>query len=168
MAILALVACTDPPKQAFVVDGYVDFATHPRGSVIGLWEIPGSPPRYYKLGDGVTLNSVFTLGFDYDPPPEALGADGIGVAYVIMLPELTTVPDGPLNPAALGELGVSSDTAVIYKQANAAGPAWSASFPTRFSCAQCIRNPNGVDTYELIACAGVLVETVGSPLCNWF
>jgi len=170
MAFLAtLGACGNPPKEAFVVDGFVDVAANPSASVVGLWEIAGSPAKYYKLGDGVRLNARFTLGFDTDPPPEALNPDGIGVALVVMLPELTTVPDGPVNPAALGILGSSSETAVIYKTGDATGPAWSDSLPLRFSCAQCVRDPGtNLDTYELIACASVLVEGPGSPPCDWY
>ncbi|MBA3502071.1 MAG: hypothetical protein H0T65_17035, partial [Deltaproteobacteria bacterium] len=111
IAILLVTACSDPPKQAFVVDGFVDEVTSSGGSVIGVWEIAGTPPKYYKLGDGVRLNAQFTLGFDTDPPPAALNADGVGVAYAVMLPELTTVPDGPVNLQAIGVLGISSDTA---------------------------------------------------------
>lgn len=169
IAILLLAACTDPPREAFVVDGYVDVATNPNASVIGVWEIPGSPPRYYKQGDGVRLNAQFTLGFDTDPPPEALGPDGIGVAFVVMLPELTTIPDGPVSSlSSLPALGISSDTAIIYKTADATGPAWTTSLPLRFSCGACKRGANGVDTYEITPCASVLIEGPASPLCNWF
>ena len=163
-----LAACSDAPSQAFVVDGFVDVTTNPNASVIGLWEIAGDPPRYYKLGDGVRLDARFTLGFDTDPPPEALNPDGIGVAYVVMLPELTTVPDGFVSKNAIGALGVSGDTAILYKTGTATGPPWSTPLPLRFSCGQCIRDPNGLDRYELISCASVLVETIASPLCNWF
>jgi hypothetical protein len=168
-AISCLVAagCTDAPRQAFVVDGFVDVATDPHASVIGLWEIPGTPPKYYKLGDGVRLNARFTLGFDVDPPPEALGPDGIGVALVAMLPELTTVPDGFVNQASLVILGVSSDTAIIYRTATSTGPAWTSSFNARFSCGGCVRT-TAPHSYELIGCASVLVEPRGSELCTWF
>ncbi len=170
IAILLLAAaCSEPPKEAFVVDGFVDVSANPTASVIGVWELAGSPTRYYKQGDGVRLNARFTLGFDTDPPPEALNPDGVGVALVVMLPELTTIPDGPINPATLGILGISSDTAVIYKAGDASGPAWSASFGPRFSCAQCVRNQGtGLDTYELIACASVLVEGPAAPPCDWY
>jgi len=166
--LLAVAACSDPPKEAFVVDGFVDVATSPNAWVIGLWELRGSPARYYKQGDGLRLNARFTLGFDTDPPPEALNSDGIGVAMVAMLPELTTVPDGFVDSATLGILGLSANTAIIYKEFDATGPAWTQSFGPRFSCAQCVRNPNGLDTYELIACASVIVEGPADPLCNWF
>jgi hypothetical protein len=169
IAIIALVACSDPPKQAFVVDGYVNVVTDPHASVIGLWQIPGSPAKYYKLGDGVRLSGRFTLGFDTDPPPEALGPDGIGVAYVAMLPELTTVPDGFVNMAAIGIIGISGETAIIYKQATATGPAWSTELIARFSCAQCVRNQGTKkDEFTLVPCAYVVVEGPASPTCAWF
>jgi hypothetical protein len=168
LAISLVAACSDPPKQAFVVDGVVDVATANEASVVGIWEIAGSTPRYYKLGDGIRVGPRFTLGFDVDPPAEALNADGIGIAIVVMLPEFTTVPDGPVDLARLGTLGRSGETGIIYKTGTATGPAWSTSLPLRFSCAQCVRNANGLDRYELIACASVLVEGPAAPLCDWF
>lgn len=165
--LLLAAACSDPPKEAFVVDGYVTEPLHTQASVIGVWQLPGTPARYYKLGDGVRLSSQFTLGFDTDPPPEALGPDGIGVALVVMLPELTTVPDGPVNLAALAILGGSAETAVLYKAGDATGPAWSASLPPRFSCGHCVRDTNP-DGFELIACANVYVENANAPFCDWF
>ncbi len=166
--LAALAGCNGGPQEAFVVDGFVDVAPNPRAAVIGLFELPTTPPTYYKLGDGVRLDRNFTLGFDTDPPRDALGPDGVGVAYVVMLPELTTVPDGPVDPATLGILGISSDTAVIYKLADATAPAWASPFAPRFSCAQCQRSSNGLDSFTLAACASVLVEGPASPTCNWF
>ena len=168
IAIVLYAACADPPREAFVVDGFVFDVTSSRGSVIGLWQLAGSPAKYYKFGDGVRLNSGFTLGFDTEPPAEALN-DGLGVAYVVMLPELTTVPDGPVNPAAIGILGVSGDTGVVYKTAEATGPPWAASFPPRFSCAGCVRN-QGVskDDFTLIACASVSVKGPLAETCAWY
>ena len=170
-AILLLVACGNPPKEAFVVNGHVNNPSDPHASVIGLWQIPG-PSRsvtYYKLGDGVRLNTEFTLGFDHAPPPEPLGADGIGVAVVAMLPELTTVPDGPVSPTTIGILGISGETAVVYKSANATGPAWSSEFALRFSCAQCVRNQGTrLDDFTLTPCAYVVVEGPAVPTCAWF
>jgi hypothetical protein len=168
IAIIALVACSEPPKKAFVVDGYANVTNDPHASVIGLWQIPGSPAKYYKLGDGVRLNTQFTLGFDTDPPPEALGPDGIGVAYVAMLPELTTIADGFVNMGAIGIVGISGETAVIYKEGRATGPAWSTSFAPRFSCAQCVRNQGRTDDFTLEACANVSIEGPASPTCAWF
>ena len=166
--LVLLAACSDPPSQAFVVDGFVDVTMNPSASVIGLWELATDPPRYYKFGDGIRIDRRFTLGFDTEPPPGALNPDGIGVAYVIMLPEFTTVPDGLVDEDSLGVLGISGDTAVVYKLADATGPAWSAPLAPRFSCVQCIRDANGLDRFEQIACASVLVEGPGVPLCNWY
>ena len=168
IAILLVAACSDPPKQAFVVDGFVDIATNPSASVIGVWEIAGNPPTHYKLGDGVRLYEQFTLGFDIDPPPEALNPDGVGVALVIMLPELTTVPDGPVDLGRLGALGVSANTAIVYRTGTSDGPAWSDAMPLRFSCARCVRSGSNLDTYELAPCASVLVQSPVTPLCAWF
>jgi len=168
-ATVACGACTDPPAQAFVVDGFVDVVTPPTGSVIGVWTIPSAAGASdYKLGDGIRVGTRFTLGFDLDPPPEALGADGVGVALAVMLPELTTVPDGPVV-ARLGVLGISADTAIVYKRADATGPAWSAAFPPRFSCARCVRSTTGgLDTFELTPCAAVIIEGPADPTCNWY
>lgn len=169
IAILLLAACSDPPKQAFVVDGFVDDVVQSAGSVIGLWEIAGSPPSYYKQGDGVRLGVRFTLGFDTDPPSGALNPNGIGVAFVALLPELTTIPDGPVNPAAIGILGISANTAIVYKAGDATGPAWTNTFGLRFSCAHCLRNQGTApDTFELATCVSVLIEGPGAPLCAWF
>jgi len=168
LILLLLAACGQKgPREAFVVNGFVDVAANPSASVVGIFEIPGNPVRYYKLGDGPRLNAEFTLGFDIDPPPEALDA-GLGVAMVVMLPELTTVPDGFVDLPTLGILGLSSDTAVIYKSGTVSDPAWASAMPPRFSCAQCVRNPGSLDTYELVGCASVLVEGPASPLCNWY
>jgi hypothetical protein len=167
IAILLLAACSDPPKQAFVVDGFVTETSNPNASVIGVWELAGSPPKYYKHGDGVRLDGQFTLGFETDPPPAALNPDGVGVAFAVMLPELTTVPDGPVNLQAINALGISAGGAVIYRAADSDGPAWSDVLPPRFSCARCVRGAT-LDTYELSGCASVLIESVTAPLCRWF
>jgi hypothetical protein len=169
IAILLLVACSDPPRQAFVVDGFVDVTTSPNASVIGVWEIAGTPPKYYKHGDGVRLNRQFTLGFETDPPAAALNPDGVGVAFAVMLPELTTLPDGPLGSlSSLPALGISSDTAIVYRTATSDGPAWADALPPRFSCVQCVRDGTGLDTYVLAPCASVLIEGPASARCTWF
>ena len=168
IAILLVAACSDPPKQAFVVDGFVDEVTSPAASVIGVWELAGTPPTYYKLGDGVRLNAQFTLGFDTDPPAAALNPDGVGVAFAVMLPELTTVPDGPVRLEAIGVLGISSETAIIYRTADSDGPPWSDVMPLRFSCGQCVDGGANLDTYKLAPCASVLIEGPPLPLCRWF
>jgi hypothetical protein len=167
IAIVLLVACAEPTKEAFVVDGFVFDPIGTRGSVIGLWELAGSPPKYYKFGDGVRLDSGFTLGFDTDPPAAALN-DGLGVAYVVMLPELTTVPDGPVNPAAIGLLGISGDTGVVYKTADATGPPWAAGFAPRFSCAGCQQKQTGKDDFTVIGCVSVSVRGPTAETCAWF
>jgi hypothetical protein len=166
--LLGFAACTsgDPPKQAFVVDGFVNVPTIQAGSVIGLWELAGSPVRHYKLGDGPTLGGEFTLGFPTEPPPAALNADGIGVAYVLLLPELTTIPEGPVTLASLPAQGISSNGAIIYKTTDATGPAWSRALPLRFSCVQCVRS-GALDTFVLQPCASILVERT-TDRCNWF
>lgn len=168
MAILLVAACTrgEPSAQAFVVDGFVNVPTVSAGSVIGLWERAGAPATFYKLGDGPTLDNEFTLGFPTDPPPGALNADGIGVAYVLLLPELTTLPDGPVTLASLPAQGISTNGAIIYKTPDATGPAWSRDLPLRFSCVQCVR-ASGLDTFALQPCASILVERT-TDRCQWF
>jgi hypothetical protein len=165
MAILGLAACGDPPDQAFVVDGFVN-VLEGRGSVVGIWELAGTPVRHYKFGDGPTLDEQFSLGFATEPPPGALNPDGIGVAYVVMLPELTTVPDGPISLSSLPALGITSDGAIIYKAGDATGPAWSEALPVRFSCTQCIRDAS-LDRFALQPCASVFIER-STERCGWF
>ena len=169
MAILLVIACSDPPEEAFVVDGFVDVTTA-RGSVIGVWELPGTPVRHFKFGDGPTLGKAFTLGFDTEPPPGAINADGIGVAYVVMLPELTTLPDGPVTLSSLPSLGISTDGAILNKTSDEKVPAWSQDLPLRFSCAQCVRASapgTTIDTFVLQPCAAILVQP-SMDRCNWF
>ena len=170
LAACALAAgCTGPAGAVFGVDGFVDVALPQRGAVIALWtDRSATPDRVYKYGDGIRVGSQFALGWDADPPPEALNADGLGVAIFALLPELTTVPDGEVDTASLPIMGRSSDTAVVYKTAGAAGPAWSAPLPLRFSCASCVRSgTGGADGFELTPCAAVIIENPAAPLCAW-
>ncbi len=162
-------ACSEPGGAVFGVDGFADVALPQRGAVVALWEVKtASPPYFYKYGDGIRVGSQFSLGWDADPPPDAIDADGIGVAIFVLLPEFTTVPDGKTRLSELPVQGVSSDTGVVYKLATATGPAWSEALPPRFSCVRCVRSQTGeLDGFELLPCAGVILEGPASPRCDW-
>ncbi|HEU0034749.1 MAG TPA: hypothetical protein VFQ53_29195 [Kofleriaceae bacterium] len=170
VATLALLAaCSDGTHEEFGFVGEVADQTR-NGSVIGLFVVSTADPVYlYKLGDGSTVGSQFDISFDTVPPPEAINADGVGIAELGMLPGLSTIPDGVVAQSDLRLIGLSINTAVIYKAPGAAGPAWSTSFPEGFACARCVDDPTGgLDTFEPIDCSFVVVEAVTSGGCGWY
>lgn len=163
-------ACNGTAGAGFEVDGSVIVSTAPRGPIVALWEVKSTTPSYfYKLGDGTRTGSQFALTFDADPPAEALDADGFGVATFALLPDTATaVPDGKVATADLSIQGISADTAVVFRRADATGPAWSTALPARFSCVRCLRAQGGAaDSFELMPCGGVSIGAPGAPRCNW-
>lgn len=154
--------CTQSGGPAFEVTGG-NLTVAASGSVLALWTVPGS--HTYKLGDGVAVDDLFTIGWEADPPPEALDPDGFGVATLVLLPPHATVPDGETDPSRLVVYGQTFETAVIYKT-GAGGPGWAADLPPRFSCGRCIRGIAS-DLYVLAPCANLVLETDGTP-CAWY
>lgn len=166
LAVALAAGCADPGTAVFGVDGFVDVALPQRGSVIALWTVKSATPSYvYKYGDGIRVGSQFALGWDEDPPIEALDTGGLGVAVFALLPEFTTVPDGKVDPDDLPIMGISSDTAVVYKTSGVPGPTWSAPLPPRFSCGSCLAPAS--PGFELAPCAAVIIENPAAPLCPW-
>lgn len=168
--LLAVAACGDSPDAGvFGFVGEVADGTQ-QGSTIGLFVVSSSPPAYtYKLGDGTTELNEFGISFRSDPPPEALDADGVGVAQIGMLPGLATVPEGVVDRNSIFLDGLSIDTAVIFKTSDATGPAWTAAFPTGFSCGRCVSDTSGgLDTFEPIACDFVVVQASLLTGCIWY
>jgi len=137
-----------------------------QGSAIGLWEVRTPAPITFKLGDGRAFPSEFSLEFFREPPEDALEAGQFGVAFVAMLPGLSTVPDGEIAPAMLNQIGGSTDTAVIFKTPGAVGPGWLASFPDGFSCALCLREDQP-DGFAPVDCTFVTIERAFSNRCTW-
>jgi hypothetical protein len=170
IAAAALAAgCAEPGTGAFEVDGSVIVTAAPRGAVIALWDVESAAtPYFYKYGEGTRSASQFTLTWDADPPEAALNADGFGVAIFALLPEGAAVPEGKIALEDLSIQGISAEYAVVFREATAAGPAWSTALPGRFSCTHCVRSQAGTgDSYELAPCAGVTIGSPGAPLCDW-
>lgn len=160
-ALLAA-ACSDPPAPAFRVDGFVDVPTGPGGSMLALWHTGAA---VYKFGDGVRLGSAFAIAFD-DAPPDAALDDGVGIALLALVPELTTVPDGPTDPARIQIDGITARYAVTYRREGATGPAWVAALPLGFGCARCVDGAD-LDGWEPAPCEEVLVQPAPTPRCQW-
>jgi hypothetical protein len=157
-------ACSSEPAPAFLAFGVVEgqFET---GSTIGLWTQPG---RTVKFGDGEASTIEFEIGFRIDPPlPATLDDDGIGVAMIGMLPGRATIAEGEIDPTQLQLIGLSTDTAVIYKTVPGNGPAWSTQFPVGYSCGVCNRGDSPA-TYTPADCTFVTIEPVVSDPCVWF
>jgi len=170
LAACALAAgCQSTSGAAFEVEGATTLTAAPRGTVVALWEIKSVTPSYfYKYGDGIRADTQFTIGWDADPPAEALDVDGFGVAIFALLPDTTVVADGEYDLADLPIRGLSTDTAVVYKASTVTDPAWAAALPPRFSCARCARSPAGTgDSFELTPCAAVTIGIPTAPLCDW-
>lgn len=172
-ALLALlVGCTSPVElPAFEVNGAVYPGTASSGSVLALWAIPNDTgATLYKWGDGTSVGTQFQIAFYDEPPAGALDREGLGVALLVQLPGIATLPDGIVaNPATLRESGVSADHAIIYKRGAAPGPAWSAGFGPRFSCARCVRDPNGdADGFELAPCLEFAIRHPLAEPCRWY
>ena len=161
--------CQNSGGAAFEVVGATGVTAAPRGPVIALWEIRTVEPSYFvKYGDGMRFESQFSLTWDADPPAEVLDVDGIGVAIFALLPDTTVVADGEYDLIDLPIRGISADTAVVYKSGATTAPAWAAALPPRFSCARCVRSPDGTgDSFELAPCASVTIGGPAAPLCDW-
>jgi len=161
--------CVSSGGAAFEVDGAATVLTPQRGAVVALWEIrTASDSYFYKYGEGLRDGPGFTLGWDADPPAEAIGGDGIGVAFFALLADATVVPDGMVYLDELPIYGLSSDHAVVYKTSTATGPAWSTPLLPRFSCVRCARSQAGTgDSFELTPCANVTIGGPAVPLCDW-
>jgi hypothetical protein len=172
-AAAALAAgCVSSGGAAFEVDGAATVLSPQRGTVVALWEIRTTPDTsyFYKYGEGLRDGPGFTLGWDADPPADAIGGDGIGVAFFALLPDATVVPDGMIYLDELPIYGLSADHAVVYKTstATATGPAWGAPLLPRFSCVRCVRSQAGTgDSFELTPCANVTIGGPTGSLCDW-
>lgn len=168
-ATFAAVGC-GPDVGMFEIQGAVYPGALDRGSILALWTLRTEPAQLYKWGDGSSVETVFVVSFDEPPPPGAIDADGIGVATLVQLPEHSTIPDGIVNnPDALRVTGASAEHAVIFKRADATGPAWAANFGLSYSCAKCVRSTNGgLDTFELTPCLDFSIYGVTAEPCHWY
>lgn len=170
LATLAAVGC-GPEAGMFEIQGAVYPDALDRGSILALWTLRTEPTaQLYKWGDGASVGTVFVLSFDEPPPRGAIDADGVAVATLIQIPDHSTISDGIVaNPDALRIYGVTAEHAVIYKRADATGPAWAANFGLSYSCAKCVRSTNGgLDTFELAPCFDVTIYGLGPEPCNWY
>jgi hypothetical protein len=168
VACLASACGLDPPDEEFGFVGEVADSSQ-NASAIGLFFVSSATPVYvYKLGDGSSVLNQFDISFETVPPPEALNSDGIGIAQIGLLPGIATVPDGIVDESGLRLIGLTSEHAVIFKSAGAVGPAWTQQFPEGYSCAQCVRDPVALDTFEPTLCALVVAERVFPDPCAWF
>ena len=165
-ALLGLAACSSDPNAAFGFEGVVqdELVT---GSAIGLWTSAQPTVHTFKFGDGQATPTAFGLGFRFDPPLDgALDTDGIGVAQIGMLPGVATVPDGDVDTTQLNLIGLSTDSAVIYKSPGATGPAWTDAFPDGYACGVCVRGTP--DTFTPADCTFVTIERFFSDPCRWY
>ncbi|MBA2539965.1 MAG: hypothetical protein H0V17_10050 [Deltaproteobacteria bacterium] len=166
LAFVALAACApaeDDPEFALL--GVVNNVFE-SGSTIGLFEVRAAEPYTFKFGDGQATPSEFALEFRFEPFDEALDEGGFGVASVGMLPGQSTLPDGEIDPGTLRLIGLSTDTAVIFKRPNATGPAWLADFPDGFACGLCLREQQP-DGFAPVDCTFVTIERVVTNRCVW-
>jgi len=94
-----------------------------------------------------------------DPPVGAIGAGGIGVGIIGLVPTGTDVPDGPLSESVLENLvGQSALHALVWKSPSGPGNSWSGPFPAKFACGGCVMG-SGPDSLAPVACSAVTVQT---------
>jgi len=159
-----MTACqAEPPPVAFEMFGVVH-NEGVTGSTIGLWVLPD---RTVKFGEGDAGIDIFSISFRLDPPiPEALDGNGIGVGFVGMLRGLAIAPEGEIDPTAIQLIGLSTDSAVIYKTLPGDGPFWITRFPLGYSCGVCDRGitPNAWIPAD---CTFVTIEPVFDNPCGF-
>jgi hypothetical protein len=160
--LVALAACSPTDDVEFAFLGTV-VGVNQGGSTIALWEVHTPEPYSFKFGDGQATPAQFDLGFRLEPPDDALEGD-FGVGIAVMLPGLSTAPEGPLDPAQLNAIGRSSN-AVIFKRPGATGPAWLDEFADGFSCGFCVRD-TAPATFAPVDCTFVEIRPFNDP-CNW-
>lgn len=162
--LLVLAACSSEAPLAFEVFGPVEDQFQ-AGSTIGIWTLPD---RTVKFGDGQASPFEFEIGFRLDPPlPGTLDDSGIGVAMVGMLPGRATINEGEIDPSVPQLIGLSTDSAIIYKSPGALGPTWTQAFPDGYSCGVC-DSTELPDTYVPADCTFVTIERVVAEPCTWF
>ena len=168
-ALLLVIAACAPEEEdaAFAVLGEVADQTE-AGSVIGLFTVTTPFAYTFKFGSGTASNVQFGLEFRTEPPFDAIDGNGIGVALVGNLPGIAVIPDGDVDVSTLRLIGLSTDTAVIFKTEGAAGPAWTGAFPQGFSCGRCIRVADAPDEFEPINCTFVVIERAFDNPCVWY
>lgn len=163
--LIALTACSSQELPAFTAFGPVQNVLQP-GSTLGLWDVRTPEPLTYNFGTGQASTIEFFIDFDAEPPDAALEAGQFGVAFVGMLPGNAIAPEGPVEPGDLRLIGSSTDSAVIFKQPGASGPAWLAEFPDGFACGLCVRDeqPN---RFAPVDCTFVTIEAAFLDRCMW-
>lgn len=169
--VAALAGCTSNGSTGFEIKGGVTGTSPPAsGQVLMLWDLVDSA---YKWGDGTATATSFAITLDTDPPAGAINPGGLAVGYVVLVADGTNVADGAYTSATLNFsiLGISSDTAIIWRDAlgSGAGLSWESSFGARYSCGHCVRQTTGHDTFELTPCANVTIDAGAAlaSVCNW-
>jgi len=169
MIVLALVGCASNGSTGFEIDGTVQGTGAPAASkVVMVWD---KVDTAYKWGDGTGSASSFTVTLADDPPTAAqVGTSGLAVGFPVLIDASVTVADGPTD-LSFQRLGIATDYAIIWKDAlgSGAGLSWESAFGARYSCARCVRQTTGHDTFELTPCANMTI-TIGAAntdVCNW-
>jgi len=158
--------CATDPPPAFGLVGVVDDQFE-QGSTIGLWKVTDPSAYTYKFGDGQATPTEFGISFRIDPPPaQAIDGDGVGVAFIGLLPGIATVVEGEVEPANLRLIGMSTESAVIFRSPQSNGPAWTDRFPEGYACGVCDRSaqPN---TFVPADCTFVTIERIFDNPCAY-
>jgi hypothetical protein len=166
LLLLALVGCSGSTATGFEVDGSISGSAPASGTVVVLWD---TTQNVYKWGDGVSNDASYTVTLDFTPPPGIeVPTTGIAVGYPVLVPDGTEIPEGVIDFDSLSYLGISTDYGIIYKDPLGTGlGAWDANFGGGFSCAHCIRQFTGHDTFELTPCVNVTIDAGSTTACNW-
>lgn len=168
LLLLALVGCSSNGSvNGFEIDGNVSGSAPSAGTVVVVWD---TIQDAFKWGDGTSSGASFTVTLDLAPP---LGIQvpnsGVAVGYPVLVPDGTVIADGVVDLTNLSYLGITTDQAIVWKDATAAGLGltWDATFGAGYSCAHCIRQITGHDTLELTPCANVTIDVGSTTACNW-
>jgi len=135
-----------------------------------VWSVSsGSPDYAYVFGDGDFSGGQFTLNFVEKPPVEALNSYGVGVGFVVLVPDDVEISEGVLDDESLPIQGISNDHSVLWIAPAASGPDWAEDFDTGYGCGACVPAAEGetFDSFEPVSCDEVVIDTGDVGVCNW-
>jgi hypothetical protein len=166
---------TKDPGELTVEGALTNGAAPAKAKVVVIWDVSsGSPDYTYKFGEGASTGARYLVSPTTEPPKEAINSYGIGIGFLTLVPEGTTIPDGKVNLDTLSILGISKQHAIIWRAADAntaGGVMWGADFPAGYSCGACVAAPEGevFDSYEPVDCSKVAIDIGESDggFCNW-
>jgi hypothetical protein len=149
-----------PPENALIAGRVVGQAVPSSGKAMALWAFVDDD-LYYKFGEGPSIGDDFYVSVTGDPPESAVGSDGIGVAFVVLVPPGVQAADGLLDFESLDILGIGAQQFLVFKKPGATNTSWSTAFADGYSCGACVPGggAGGRDGLTPVDCAQVQIMT---------